>query len=219
MPLHSLRSRPAIRRGRCHPFRRPAFGEPWWRSAPRARAETAPCRRAAHERAGSALRTSQAAARSVLPELPAAIRTLRRKRSRPIRLTGEPEKKVLKPASSSRSSEASVGDLRSSRATSLAVDAVWANLFHGQTARLRRSHRCGCRWRCGTGAGSAPCSRSSGRRCSAAHRAGTARERHRYGQMSRQARQLPQWSVSGPSGSISAVVKIEPRRARSRTCG
>ena len=43
-------------------------------------------------------------------------------------------------------------------------------------------------------AGSAPCARSSGRRCSAAHRAGRAPGRRRSGRRRGSARQVPQWS-------------------------
>ena len=54
------------------------------------------------------------------PLLPAAMRTLRMKRSRPMRLMAEPEKKLRNAASSSDSRKASGGDLRSSRACSFA---------------------------------------------------------------------------------------------------
>ncbi|EGE58993.1 hypothetical protein RHECNPAF_2530072 [Rhizobium etli CNPAF512] len=69
------------------------------------------------------------------PELPAAISTLRIKRSRPIRFTGEPLKKARKAASSSVSRKAIDGSCRSSRAFSFISEAAFANLFQGQAAR------------------------------------------------------------------------------------
>ena len=58
---------------------------------------------AAHQRAtASASSARQCGNSAASPELPAAISTLRRKRSRPMRLTGEPANKARKPASSSR---------------------------------------------------------------------------------------------------------------------
>ena len=56
-----------------------------------------------------------------------------------------------------------------------------ANLFQGRRRGSRRSHRCGCPSAAATRAGSGPCARWSGSRCSAAHRAGRARGRRRSG--------------------------------------
>ncbi len=69
------------------------------------------------------------------PELPIAISTLRMKRSRPMRLTGDLENSARNAASSSRASSASDGARNSARAASLASRPVCANLFHGHTAR------------------------------------------------------------------------------------
>ena len=76
----------------------------------------------------------------------------------------------------------------------------WRTCSTGRRPGSRRSHRCGCRSRRGTRAGSAPCARWSDRRCSAAHRAGRAPGKASVGQASRQARQEPQWSLSGRVG-------------------
>src|SRR5690606_23852540 len=84
---------------------------------------------------GSSSRASQAATSEPWPDWPAAISALRTNRSRPIRFTGEPEKKARKAASLSVSRKESLGARSSSRATSFASLAVRANLFHGQTAR------------------------------------------------------------------------------------
>ena len=54
------------------------------------------------------------------PELPIAISTLRTKRSRPMRLTGEPAKQARKAASSRRASSASGGATRSAARRSFA---------------------------------------------------------------------------------------------------
>ena len=84
------------------------------------------------------------------PELPAAIRQLRMKRSRPMRLTGEPEKKLRKAASSSVSRKSSRGSVRSSRALQLHLAAQRRQTCStGRRPDNRRSHRCGCRSRCG----------------------------------------------------------------------
>src|SRR4051794_2966463 len=74
---------------------------------------------------------STGATSDVSPELPAAIRTLRKNRSRPMRLTGEPANSCRKPPSSKARSAASGGAVRSARAASLSSPAVRANLFHG----------------------------------------------------------------------------------------
>ena len=50
-----------------------------------------------------------------------------------------------------------------------------------------------------------PCARSSGRRCSGGRRAGRAPGRPRSGRRRGSARQVPQWSTSGASGSSSSV--------------
>ena len=71
----------------------------------------------------------------VVPLLPAAIATLRTNRSRPIRFTGDPEKKVRNAESSSCSRNESGGSFRSSRAFSFISEAAAANLFHGQADR------------------------------------------------------------------------------------
>ena len=84
---------------------------------------------------GSSARLRQGGISDRSPELPAAMSTLRMKRSRPIRLTGEPENRLRKAASSSSSKSARAGCKRSSRAASFASEADCANLFQGQTAR------------------------------------------------------------------------------------
>ena len=58
---------------------------------------------------GSPRHRSAAAASAGRPELPIAIRTLRRNRARPMRLTGDPAKRARKPASSSAARAASSG--------------------------------------------------------------------------------------------------------------
>ena len=68
-------------------------------------------------------------------ELPIAIRTLRIKRSRPMRLTGDFENNFRNAASSSPARAARSGARNSSRAASLISRPACANLFHGQTAR------------------------------------------------------------------------------------
>ena len=62
----------------------------------------------------------------------------------------------------------------------------------GRPRGSRRSRRCGCPSRRAARAGSGPCARWSGTRCSAAHRAGRAPETPSVGQTSRQARHEPQ---------------------------
>ena len=63
-----------------------------------------PYSRAAHQRRGVVEKRAPAPGHSdVSPELPAAISTLRTKRSRPMRLIGEPANSARKPASSRRS--------------------------------------------------------------------------------------------------------------------
>ncbi len=84
---------------------------------------------------GSDRCTRALAARSGSPELPMAISTLRRKRSRPVRLTGVPAKKARNPASSREARNRRSGAARSSRAASRVSAACRANLFQGQTAR------------------------------------------------------------------------------------
>ena len=129
--------RPAIRREPRHLFRaahaaRASSAKSFWRTS---RAKC-PHRHGAHQRRWIAEQPLGFAAQAIgSPELPMAISTLRMKRSRPVRLTGEPENSLRKPASSSRASSASWGATRSSRALSFASRAAAANLFHGQTAR------------------------------------------------------------------------------------
>jgi len=69
------------------------------------------------------------------PELPAATSTLRIKRTRPVRLTGEPLKRARKVASSRVSNSASAGLAAPGRGANLASRAACANLFQGQTPR------------------------------------------------------------------------------------
>ena len=63
----------------------------------------------------SASRRSATSASAKSPEFPIAIITLRRKRSRPVRLIGEPEKCARKAASSNSASAANLGALSSAR--------------------------------------------------------------------------------------------------------
>ena len=70
------------------------------------------------------------------PLFPAAIATLRTKRSRPVRLIGEPENSVRKAASSSVSRSAMRGAVSSAFGKkALLAAALCANLFHGQADR------------------------------------------------------------------------------------
>ena len=116
------------------------------------------------------------------PLLPAAIRQLRTKRSRPMRLIGEPENSWRNPASSSASSSARRGAASSARGRNARWRAASRRTCStGTPPGNRRSRRCGCRSPRGIRAGSGPCARSSGTRCSAAHRAGRARGRRRSG--------------------------------------
>ena len=102
----------------------------------RCKARQGPHRHGAHQRRGIARASARLRRSSVAsPELPMAISTLRMKRSRPVRLTGEPEKSLRNAASSSRASSASLGATSSSRALSFASRPSFANLFHGHTAR------------------------------------------------------------------------------------
>ncbi len=105
---------------------------------------TAPAQGIAHSAHTAAPRTSGLAsssnrsassAKAASLELPIAISTLRTKRSRPMRLTGDFENSARNAASSSRASSASRGARNSSRAASFVSRPVCANLFHGQTAR------------------------------------------------------------------------------------
>ncbi len=68
-------------------------------------------------------------------ELPIAISTLRMKRSRPMRLTGDLVNCARNAVSSSRASSTSSGARNASRAASLVSRPACANLFQGQTAR------------------------------------------------------------------------------------
>ena len=67
--------------------------------------------------------------------LPMAMSTLRTKRTRPMRLTGEPAKRARNPASSSAANSPSRGASRSARACSFASRVAAAKRFHGQAAR------------------------------------------------------------------------------------
>ncbi len=94
------------------------------------------------------------------PELPAAISTLRTKRSRPMRLTGEPANSARKPASSSASRSASAGCAQIVAGGELRLRrGLRRTCSRGRRRGSRRSHRCGCRSPRGIRAGSAPCSR------------------------------------------------------------
>ncbi len=84
--------------------------------------------------ASSISRSASSASAGVL-EFPMAINTLRTKRARPIRFTGEPAKSLRKAPSSSRASSRRGGASKTARASSFACRPAWANLFHGQTAR------------------------------------------------------------------------------------
>ena len=64
-----------------------------------------------------------------------------------------------------------------------------------------------------TRAGSGPCARWSGTRCSAAHRAGTARETPRSGRRRGRPGRCRRNPRSGSSGGSSSVVKIAPRNS------
>ncbi len=95
-----------------------------------------PHRHRPHERRSVAEQPLAPRARArALAEFPMAIRTLRTKRSRPVRLTGVPEKRARKAASSRRARSARGGAARSSRWRSFASRPACANLFQGQTAR------------------------------------------------------------------------------------
>ena len=94
-----------------------------------------PDRGAAHQRARIVEQPLGRRRKVASPELPIAISTLRMKRSRPMRLTGDFENNARKAASSSRARSASSGARKASRAASLVSRPAWANLFQGQTAR------------------------------------------------------------------------------------
>ena len=72
---------------------------------------------------GSSSKRSASAASATSPELPIAISTLRTKRSRPVRLTGDFANNARNDASSSRASSASFGARRASRADKLRLAA------------------------------------------------------------------------------------------------
>jgi hypothetical protein len=86
----------------------------------------------------------------------------------------------------------------------------------GRPAGNRRSRRCGCRSAAAGLPGCCPSARSSGRKCSAAHRAGRGRGWRRSGRPSMQALHWPQWAPvasstgSGRSTRISPMKKVEP---------
>ena len=114
----------------------------------------------------------RAAARPASPELPAAISTLRRKRSRPVRLTGVPAKRARK----ARVVELQqLGERRvvglGARVQSVLRARRRRTCSTGTRRGSRRSRTRGCPWRGGTRPGCAPCARSTGRRGSGAHRA------------------------------------------------
>ncbi len=82
----------------------------------------------------------------------------------------------------------------------------------GRRAGSRRSRRRGCRSRRGTRPGSRPCARSSGTRCSDAHRARKGATIACVGQTSMQAMQLPQWSDTAALSGSATSTKISPRK-------
>ena len=93
----------------------------------------------------SSSRRSASAASDASSELPIAISTLRTKRSRPMRLTGDFENSARNAASSSRASSASDG-ARNSRARQVSLRGRPARTCStGRRRGSRRSHRCGCR--------------------------------------------------------------------------
>ena len=144
--------------------------------------------------------------RPASPELPAAISALRTTRSRPVRLTGVPAKRLRKAASSSASSSASGGTSALGQRLQLGRLRGLGELVpraHGQ-AVVAAEHAVADRLR-GTRREYGPCARWSGRRCSGAHRADRAPGTPSVGQTSRQRRQVPQWSTSAASGSSSAA--------------
>ena len=131
----------------------------------------------------SASRATAASARSGHRNCRSRSCTLRRKRSRPVRLTGVPAKKrpesrIVEPGEI-RERRARPRSARAARRVSAAVR---ANLFQGQTARQSSQPKtrlpiAGAERR----AGSARHARSSDTRCSAAHRAGRAPGTHPSG--------------------------------------
>jgi hypothetical protein len=94
-----------------------------------------PHRGATHQRDASFMSRSTSGASDGSAELPIAISTLRMKRSRPLRLTGDFANSARKAASSRRASSASGGARNASRAASFASRPTCAYLFQGHTAR------------------------------------------------------------------------------------
>ena len=132
-----------------------------------------------------------------------------------MRLIGEPANAPRKAASSRRASSASGGARRSSRATSFASVALARELVpradrEAVVAAVDAiaDRAAGTRARCG------PDARSSGRRCSAAHRAGRAPGRRRSGRRRGRRGSEPQWSRSGGSGASARSVRISPRNSQ-----
>ena len=167
----------ATRRARSHP---PRCSSPSLASASNL-SRTTNCdsaQTAAPRTSGLASSSKRSASRrsDASPALPIAISTLRTKRSRPMRLTGDFENSARNAASSSRASSASAGARKS-----VARGELWPRgLLRKLVPRADREAIVAAidavaDRSCGIRAGSAPCARSSGRKCSAAHRAGKAR--------------------------------------------
>ena len=204
--IHSSRTLASLSRGRCVAAscakRAGSSRASAHTAAPRTSGEASPSRRSA------------SAASVASPELPIAISTLRTKRSRPVRFTGDlakqrAERRVVEPRQ--------LGELRRAqrrRARQASPRGRPARTCSTDTPRgSRRSRRCGCPSARAGRAGSGPCARWSDTRCSAAHRAGRAPETRWSGRR----RGRPGTSRSDRSrrrpAASSSVVKIAPRNS------
>ena len=175
-----------------------------------------PDRHAAHQRRRV---VKQAAARPerapASPLLPMAISTLRTKRSRPMRLIGEPENSARNAASSSAASSASAGrvevrprlQLRLARGLRELVPRADGEAVVAAIDPV--AHR-----RAELAPGSARHARWSGRRCSAAHRAGRAPGRRRSGRCRGSAGRRRNGRSRRRRAPRSRSVRISPRNSQ-----
>ena len=198
-PAHSARTSPDRSRAACSwRQRREGSG-----GSSRASAHTAMRRAPGAKRRRAGARPRRRARGS--PELPMATRTLRTKRSRPVRLIGEPEKSARKAASSSARE---VGERRRRdprRPAASPRGRPAANLFQGQTAR-QSSQPIDA-----VADGGAEVARDValvldrqiGDAAARIEQVGRGK-RVSSGRCRGSARQEPQWSVSGASGGSSA---------------
>ena len=155
------------------------------------------------------MRAAPSASSAGSPLLPAAIRQLRTIRLRPMRLIGEPANISRKPASSSASRSASRGAASSARGRKarLAARRLGEAVPRADRQAIVAAVDAVADRLAELAPGSAPDARSSGRKCSAAHRAGRAPGRRRSGRRRGSACSCRNAAASrGASGSSSRLV-------------